>query len=223
VAGDRLLDLLIDSEIGVRTRTVQILELDEAGLTDFEDEAVGGSGPTVTSKFRSVWPLPGGNDAMKRTLDSMLQHVSNVAPTLTEAIDWLIASYEKVDSRKTAKSYWSVPRSFGLTEMDGEQLSLTTEGVEYLADPSADALVAQLQLNVAGIDEIIERLGEGPVSNEQIRALLRDKLGVSWETDAQVNWRMRWLALCGVAEVDDRGWRSTAATAASSRDTIPTA
>ncbi len=209
VTGEQLLGLLIDNEIGVKARMVQILQLDEEGLTDLEDEAASGPGSIATSKFRSVWPLPGGNDAMKDTLDSMLRRVSAAAPTLEQAIEWMINTYEKVDSRKTAKSYWTVPRSFGLTEMDGEQLTLTVEGVEYLADPAEEALVAQMQLHVAGVDEILERLDDGPASNQELLELMRERIGVSWETDAQVNWRMRWLHLCRVVAPDPAGWRKT--------------
>lgn len=205
VGGDQLLDLLIDNEIGVKSRTVQILQLDEEGLTDLEDEVAAGS--IVTSKFRSVWPLPGGNDAMKDTLDAMLRHVSSEAPTLEQAVKWLIATFEKVDSPKSAKSYWTVPRSFGLTEMDGDQLTLTAEGVEYLAEPTEEALLVQMRLHLAGIDEILERLAGGPASNSDLLDLLRDRIGVGWETDAQVNWRMRWLSICKAVAADPAGWR----------------
>lgn len=208
VTGEQLLDLLINNEIGVKARTVQILQLDEERLTELEDEAVSGPGSGATSKFRSVWPLPGGNEAMKDTLDAMLRHVSAAAPTLEQGIAWMIERYERVDSRKTAKSYWTVPRSFGLTEMDGEQLSLTAEGVEYLTDPSEERLLAQMQVHVAGIDEILERLDDGPASNQELLELLHDRIGVAWETDAQVNWRMRWLSLCGVVATDSGGWRA---------------
>lgn len=211
VTGDQLLELLIENEIGVKARTVRILQLDEEGLTDLEDEAVSGPASVATSKFRSVWPLPGGNNAMKDTLDSMLRHVSAAAPTLEQAIEWMIATYEKVDSRKTAKGYWKVPRSFGLTEMDGEQLTLTAEGVEYLADPTEAALLAQMQLHVAGVDDVLERLDEGPASNPELLELMKERIGVSWETDAQVNWRMRWLTLCGVVVADPAGWRAAGA------------
>lgn len=207
VAGEHLLDLLIDNEIGVKARSVQILQLDEEGLTDLEDEAVSGPASGATSKFRSVWPLPGGYDAMKGTLDAMLRHVSAEAPTLKQAIDWMIDSYDRVDSRKTAKSYWTVPRSFGLTEIDGEQITLTAEGVEYLADPTEEALLAQMQLHVAGVDDILERLNEGPASNQQLLELMKNRIGVSWETDTQVSWRMRWLSLCHAVASDPVGWR----------------
>jgi hypothetical protein len=51
--------------------------------------------------------------------------------------------------------------------------------------------------NVAGFDEILEALAAGPMSASQLLVLLQERLGVTWETDAQVKFRLGWLENLG--------------------------
>jgi restriction system protein len=99
VDGDQLLDLLIDNEIGVTSRKVAILELDEEGL--FPPEP----GPSPGSKVLAIWPLPGGRLAWKDSLDEILRYIAETAPTVKQATTWIIDSFEKVSSEKVARSY----------------------------------------------------------------------------------------------------------------------
>ena len=219
VNGDRLLDLLMENEIGVTQKRVTIYELDEAIPIpgDVEESAPPtGMSPTRLSPRRgkplSVWPLPGGRLAWKDSLDAMLRHVADEAPTMEEAIRWLVDSFERTSSEKTARGYWQVPRSFGLLETQGEQLTLTADGATYITQPTPDVLLELLKENVAGFTEMLEYLAERPHQVEELLERFRADLGVTWETDAQINFRLGWLENLGAAESHGDSWRLMAKT-----------
>jgi hypothetical protein len=220
LGGDQLLALLIENEIGVAARQVQILELDEASLlatgSESPDEpethlAIPES-PTLTryrgTKSLSMWPLPGGQHTWVQTLQSLLRFIAETAPTTQAAAQWIIDHYKTVSSDKVARGYLAgVLRPFGLIETEGEQLVLTSDGTEYLANPTSQALLSLACHNVAGFEEILEALQPGPKSSAQLLDILRAELGVTWQTDAQVRWRLLWLANLGAAEEDSGSWR----------------
>jgi restriction system protein len=99
VDGDQLLDLLIDNEIGVTSRKVVILELDEEGVFFPESQT------TPDSKALAIWPLPGGKLAWKDSLDKILRYIAETAPTVKQAIAWIIENFQKVSSENVARSY----------------------------------------------------------------------------------------------------------------------
>ena len=98
-------------------------------------------------------------------------------------------------------------RPFGLIETPGEQLVLTSDGTEHLANPTSQALLTLACHNVAGFDEILEALQADPKSSAQQLDILRAELGVTWQTDAQIRWRLQWLANLGSVKEDSGRWR----------------
>jgi len=215
VDGERLLDLLMENEIGASRRRISVYELDEAAFlqtdTPAEVPEVTGERPErlvlKTKKALSVWPLPGGKAAWKSTLDQMLQHVADAAPSVDEATSWLVGTFESASSEKVARGYWQVARSFGLIEPSGEHLALTVDGAEYLDDPTAARLFQIIDSHTAGFSEIVSLLGEaGSVTSQELLRHLRTELGVAWETDAQVKFRMGWLENLGIARPETGGW-----------------
>jgi hypothetical protein len=214
IDGERLVDLLVEYEIGVTRKVAEILQLDEESLSpELPEEPADVDPPGLsrrpsirsvskTAKSLSVWPLPGGAQKWKSTLDSMLMFVAGEAPTVRDATSWLIDSFDRVRSEKVARGYWHLLRSFGLTESDGEQLILTGDGASYLEEPTPERLLKQIRERVAGIDEIIDLLAGGPADFSTLRNHLNTRLGTEWETDAQVRFRLGWLAVLGVVEID---------------------
>ena len=138
----RVIELLIDSRVGVSSTNVTILELDEGFFTegaddDTSEQLVAGDTPTPVRRVRSLtqpgkvlslWPLPGGGGAWKDTLDAMLKHIAAEAPTMADAISWLTSSFDRVASQKTSRGYWQVLRSFVSHRDPGEQVSVTAVG-----------------------------------------------------------------------------------------------
>lgn len=222
IHGDHLIELLIDNDIGVTRRRVTILELDEAAFAPTVEGAneepssieVSDTGQplrvrrTKTEKVLSTWPLPGGRLSWKATLDRMLTFVASEAPSMPDAIKWLISNYDRVSKEKVARSYWRVLRSFGLIESQGEQLAATAVGAEYLADATPTRLFALAESNVAGFSEIMAALREGPRTTAELLAYINDALGFTWETDAQVRFRLYWLENLGMAKVQGDIWEA---------------
>lgn len=75
----------------------------------------------------------------------------------------------------------TVPKGAEQIETVGEQIGFTADGAEYLTDPSTEGLATLMSRNVAGVDEILLRLEQGPESMEGLLTLVRDDLGVQWE------------------------------------------
>ena len=223
INGHRLIELLIQNDIGVTRRRLMILELDEAAFSsvaeETPEEAAASAfavprpaprpGPVRSDKALSVWPLPGGRLAWKTTLDRMLSFVAGEAPTMPEAIKWMIDSFDRVSSEKVARGYWQVPRNFGLTESEGEQLAVTSAGAEYLSDLTAPRLYALAESNVAGFAELLAALREGPRTPAELLAHLNEVLGTAWETEAQIRFRLGWLENLGLADVHGDAWQAT--------------
>lgn len=217
VNGHHLVDLLIKNDIGVSRRRVTILELDEGSLLPGEEpaseevEPERGSSRTqslaaVSDKALSVWPLPGGGQAWKQSLDTMLRYVAEFGPTVRDAIDWLLHRFDRVNSEKVARGYWQVPRSFGLLETVGERMVLTADGASYLQTQDADTLLKLLRKSVAGFDELLDLLDTHTITLEEGRSLLNNVLGVEWESDAQVKFRLGWLQNLGVVTQQNGRW-----------------
>ncbi len=217
VDGEQLLDLLIQNQIGVNATSRSILELDEGFFTEdatpesgeLPSAAASGSGLSggpSSSQVLSLWPLPGGANAWKDSLDQMLQHVAEAAPTMKQAIAWLIASFEQLESTNTARGYWQVPRSLGLIETRGEQLGLTAEGSEYLEDPTREHLLRIAEYRIVGFEKIVHWLSERPHTAQDLLSRAQDELGVEWESQQQILYRLGWLEVLGAAKKSGNSW-----------------
>ncbi|MBA3278213.1 MAG: restriction endonuclease [Geodermatophilaceae bacterium] len=223
VDGDQLIDLLVANEVGVTSSSVAILELDEGFFTEGSDDEAppgGSSGVSVGSsmgrrrtsatqgRVLSLWPLPGGGTAWKNALDSMLKHVAAEGPSMKDAIEWLIQTFDRVESRKTARGYWQVLRSFGLVDTEGEQLVVTALGSEYLEDPTDARLFQIARDRIVGINEMVEWLREAPRSVDELLAPFREHLDVEWESGAQIQFRLGWLTVLGVTTGSKGRWQT---------------
>ena len=60
-------------------------------------------------------------------------------------------------------------------------------------------LLDVLREEVAGITELLAMLEARPMTSIEALAPLNEALGVSWETDAQVRFRLGWLENLGAA------------------------
>jgi restriction system protein len=223
VDGAALIELLIDNRIGVTSTNVTILELDEGFFTESTDDEPAEQlaatdtpiavrrtrSPIHPGKVMSLWPLPGGGAAWKDTLDVMLKHVAAEAPTMADAIAWLTTSFDRVASQKTARGYWQVLRSFGLIETQGEQVSVTALGSDYLDDPTNTRLLGIARARIVGIDEMLNWLSQQPLTMQELLSRFHDELAVEWQSTAQIQYRLGWLTVLGATIEHDGRSRTT--------------
>ncbi|MDP8976127.1 MAG: hypothetical protein M3N28_07175 [Actinomycetota bacterium] len=220
------MSLLVEHGIGVIRTEARILRLDPAALldadeeeasplelvvedpTDARDPADGNRGTLVglrgkrlsrhaSGKNLSLWPLPGGSGNYVQTMWMMLTFVSEAEPTLDEFIDWTTETFERVNSRKTAKGYIEMVRLAGLIEPRGDRLVLTSDAASYLASTDPEELYRTMCDNIAGLEETLDRVRQSPVTLPELTTFLNSLLGTRWDTDAQPKWRVQWLESFG--------------------------
>ena len=218
IDGDELLDLLMENQVGITRKQIPVFELDEGFFTESVDDESpeleeGDSAsrqqplsPPTSERALRLWPLPGGKTAWKDTLDRMLPHVEATAPSMNEAISWLISQFDSVNSLGVARGYWSVLKSFGLIETQGEQVTVTALGREYLDDPTPDRLLTIATQQILGMEEMLGWLGENPHTMEDLLIRFNRTMGVKWETTAQIEFRLGWLAVVGAVDQAKGGW-----------------
>jgi hypothetical protein len=135
-------------------------------------------------------------------MQEMLTFISEHEPTLDEFLDWMIESYPKVNSRKTAQGYLDVPRLSRLAEFREDRLALTADGATYLASGDPEDLYRTLTANIAGVEESLQHIKQEPCTIGQLTKYLNETIGTTWETDAQATWRVQWLESFGKVKKD---------------------
>ena len=110
IDGEKLLDLLIQNEIGVSKKTIPYLELDLEKLDEFGEEGeISPSGQSL-----GLWPLPGGGKKLVSSALMILRYVAQTEPERSQIADWMITTFSKVNSEKTIDGYIRVLRTLGL-------------------------------------------------------------------------------------------------------------
>ncbi len=163
--------------------------------------------PAGDARRGGLWPLPGGLRAWKNTLDEMVGFLSENEASVVDAAKWLESRHSRVRSHRLAVDYWLVPGAIGLVQRSGGRLTLTSSGRKYSVDPTAERLGGALLSNVWGARELLDYLKENEASTNELLDLLK-QLGASWQTDAQVVYRLRWLQLSGLVELNAGSWQA---------------
>ena len=125
INGELLVELLAEHEIGVKRESRPVLQLDEttlAGATatddgDVDGTTITGAGKTPPGMYRSLWPLPGGNQAYVAALEALLPHASD-QPATAEFISRLQQEFPQVESLATANGYIRVLVALGFIELE---------------------------------------------------------------------------------------------------------
>ena len=230
VDGDRLVDLLIENQIGVVTTPLRLLRLDVASLLptddaqgpESDDELIAQAGPSAMvvlpttrarrparrpdGKLFSLWPMPGGKGTFVDTLTTMLGNISENEPSVDEFIGWILDTFPTVKSRNTAIGYLNVPRFAGLAELRADRLTVTGDAAAYLLSGARDDLLRIMSSLIAGLEETLELIRHGPRTSVQVTAKLNELLGTAWETDAQARWRLMWLESFGKVAQKADSW-----------------
>jgi hypothetical protein len=196
VNGEKLIDLLIQHEVGVNKQEhfIYVVNL------DFFKNNDGSSGKYVKDeKTLTVWPLPGGADQYLDTLIRVMEFVDLEHPTSNELANWFLNSFDAVNSLKTCKSYSYIPQYFRMIEFIGDQSHLTNEGKQFLRSKNKDYLFNIISESIVGFTEIMEfmRQDPEPKSENDILEYLKENLNLQWDTTAQVKFRLTWMENLG--------------------------
>lgn len=206
IDGKRLVELLVEKQIGVRRRAVQLCELNLEELVA-TDETAG------EEKSAVLWPLPGGQENYFGTMLAFLDEIGRHQPTVEELAQWVIENFEKVTKEKLVQSYVrAVLYPCGVVEIEGTRLLLTKAGELLRKSRAPSDLHRLLRENILGIVEIEQALASSPLEAGAILRMLVNQLNLQWDTDAQVKHRLHWLAALGVVERRaDKTWSLVAA------------
>jgi hypothetical protein len=147
--GKRLIQLLVEKQIGVRRKAVHLLEL------NFGELVVGGDagGDAAGEKSAVLWPLPGGRHAYFDTLLAFIDYINATEPTVDQMTDWVKKHYEKVTKNKVVQSYLrNVLYSIGVIDFDGERVIVTEQGKHIHGSRKPDDVVMLLKENIVGVE-----------------------------------------------------------------------
>ena len=202
IDGKRLVQLLIEKQVGVRRKAISLLELNVGELlAEQEDEE-------STERSAVLWPLPGGQDHFFATLLAFIDQIGAQQPSIEQMAQWVMKHYEKVTKHKVVQSYLrSVLYTMGLIDFDGERVVLTKQGQALRQNRSREDLLRILKDNILGVIEILDALESGPKDLTALREALASRLAIHWETDHQVRFRVQWLAAAGAVERSGTLWK----------------
>jgi hypothetical protein len=195
IDGRRLVQLLVEKQVGVRRRALTLLELNVGELVAEQGEDESGEKSAV------LWPLPGGQESFFDTLLAFLDRIGAGIPSVDDMATWVMSQFPKVTKYGVVQSYLrSVLYSMDLIDFDGERVILTPRGQAFQQVRTKAELLQILRDNILGVSEILEGLEAGPRDLVALRALLVERLQVRWETEHQVRFRMQWLVACDAVE-----------------------
>jgi len=202
IDGKRLVELLMEHQIGATRETVHLFRLNLEDLLTEESPA------SASDKSASLWPLPGGQEKFFESLLGFLDEIGAQKPTLDSITAWVMKNFEKVTKHKVVESYIrAVLTPLGLINFDGDRIVLTEDGELLRSQRDRAILLDLLKRNISGVVELLDLLATSRVTMEQAHEHLSKTIGVSWATDAQVKFRLQWLTATGTIERDGKYWR----------------
>ena len=160
-------------------------------------------------KYRGLWPLPGGTRHYVDTLNSLLEYVKKRNPSEEEFVQWFLDKFPRVRSERTIHNYISLVKKLDLIKKDGRKYKLAETAEEYFKDLSSAKLFHVLDDKVMGMYDLLDILSQGPSSKDDLHKKLCNRLGVVWESTAQVQWRLYWLTNLGLMRKKRRTFELT--------------
>lgn len=192
INGEKLIQLLITHNVGVKKEEISVLSIDESY---FQNPASESKSLSEQIKSRSLWPLPGGLNSFVDTLNEFLESISDGKKTKKDIIKWCLNKYENVNSEATAQGYLNVPKNMGLIAFEVGKYSLTEDGAAYYSTKDKEMLYEIITKNILAFGDIYEYLKtvSAPLSEDDILTYLKENFDIEWTTFAQVNFRLLWL------------------------------
>ncbi len=154
----------------------------------------------------TFWPLPGGWENYMQNLMKILKKIHDM-PRFDELADWAKEEF-KTEADWTKRAIRIILVYTRLAEEVDGSLRLTERGQRLLESQDPRIVLDSLLENIWGVREILLWLGERPLSKEEIFKRCRD-LGVNWEKQSQVGYRLMWLNALGYIERKGRDYTLT--------------
>lgn len=205
VNGAKLIELLFQYRVGVKEDIVSVFSINsELFENELNDSTVRGS----ESKSKALWPLPGGIYSYVDTLNQLLERIVKEKSTREELVNWFVASFESVNSKKTANGYLNVPKNMGLIDFVGGNCVLTSDGKKYHDNKELQFLFKTISKNIMAFEEVHQFLlsSSESKSEQEVLEYIIENFDVSWSTLAQVNFRLLWLVNLGKIERTTDGY-----------------
>ena len=154
VNGEKLLFLLLKYEIGINKEHKEVYSFDAEYFNSLElpEKAI-----SANQKSLSIWPLPGGIFNYYQALIEITEKMK-IDKNKKNIIDWFKTHFENVESERTIQGYLNVVRTIGLSSHNGNEILLTTNGKEFINNPSKGYLFNLIQERIFGFTEIIDFL-----------------------------------------------------------------
>lgn len=190
IDGNKLVELLVKYKIGVSTKSVEILDVDEEYFLNIDVDNQNSS-----SLSRSLWPLPGGIWSYFETLLLMLEYISKHSD-IDKITQWIISEFENVSSNSSVNGYLNVLRNTGLIKKDVESLVLTNDGERVRTEKNKDLVFQIFSAKILVFQELFEfvRNSDAPVSEDEALDYVNENFDMKWNTTAQVKYRLLWLS-----------------------------
>lgn len=143
-------------------------------------------------RYHGLWPVPGGAD---RYFETTLAILGWIGSGISQAalVDRLLQAFPKVHSRETSVGYIEVVQHLGFLDKSRQGYQLSTAGRALLETHDRNGVGEALARHITLIPELLDRLEAGPLTIGQ----LWRKLDHSWQTDAQLQYRLDWLRAAG--------------------------
>lgn len=153
---------------------------------------------SLTSKKKSIWPLPGGNYKYVDTLTKCLKFISQGGKKLDEIEDWFIKNFDNVKKRGGIRGYLYVLIYYiPFIKNKNDVFVLTEQGKEFLKTNNIETIYETLNSNVNGFEQIIEFIKLRRRTKKEIHDMLVEKLKAEWKGYHQTNYRLGWLLSLG--------------------------
>jgi restriction endonuclease Mrr len=192
IDGEKLVDLLVKYEYGVKKRSVELLELD---LEVLDIESDNFSASTEDSRNVSQWPLPASKGGYGQVILDALRETGPLGISRDDLATWFSSTFKKVNSRKTSIGYVNALRYSGFLRFEGEVLKATPSAQNWLEEPSNLGALKILEERVLGVSEMLLWLKEAPLTKAELLDRMNSEFPfLMWKTGAQVGFRLTWLS-----------------------------
>jgi hypothetical protein len=218
IDGVRLVELLIQHDMGVKVKPEPVYELDLISLglavtdatdpeeaADDEEEIALSPGPGRAAKYSSALGLPGEN--LVETLHGIIGFIGQSQPTSDEISEWMLQRFPTLRDAANAARRAHRLSKLGLVRKQGSRLVLSDTGNAYNASPDPMVIQRTLFERFLGFTELIEVLRQMPGELPAVHGALAERLGMRWRTPRQTEIRLKWLQSLGLAERTRRVWQ----------------